>query len=213
MKKQFAVLGLGRFGKGVALTLQKLGCDVIAVDNDMECVKEVADEVTYAMQADIEDPAVVRSLGVQNLDGVIIAISDEMEASILATLVAKESEIPFVLAKARDTIHAEILRRIGADQIVFPEHEMGIRVARKLVSANFKDRIALSENYSIIETTVPEPWIGKTAEEIAPLRRHEISIIAEKTAHAFQIAPDLSRPLAADTTLLILGEDSALARV
>ena len=155
MKKQFVVLGLGGFGASIALTLQQLGCDVVAVDQDMERVNDVADQVTYAMQADIGNPELLYSLGAGNFDGIVVAVSESMEASIMATLVAKEIGIPYVLCKARDERHAAVLRKIGADSIVFPEEEMGKRIAKNLVSANFADWIALSSAVSYTHLTLP----------------------------------------------------------
>ena len=123
-------MGLGSFGASVAVTLQRMGCDVVAIDQDMECVEAVADQVAYAMQADIGNPDLLPSLGLNNFDGVVVAVAEDMEASIMATLVAKEIGIPRVLCKARDDRHAAVLRKIGADTIVFPEVEMGKRIAK-----------------------------------------------------------------------------------
>ena len=122
MKKQYAVFGLGSFGESAAITLQGLGCDVIAVDNHMERIEEISKYVSYAMKADIEDPEVIRSLGTRNLDGVIVAIADNMEASIMATLVSKDEGVPYVLAKAKNELHATVLRKIGADSVIFPAY-------------------------------------------------------------------------------------------
>ena len=126
MKKQYAVLGLGNFGVSVALSLQQLGCEVIAVDEDMEKVQEISDHVSYAMRADIGEPSLMKSLGARNLDGLIVAISENMEANIMATLLAKEEGVPYVLAKAQHEHHAAILRKIGADAVVHPEWEKRI---------------------------------------------------------------------------------------
>lgn len=123
MKKQFAVFGLGNFGTSVAITLQRLGCEVVAVDQDIETVEDVANQVSYAMTADIGDPDVIRSIGTRNLDGVVVCVSS-MEASILATLVSKEMGVPYVIAKAKNDLHAQVLSKIGADSVIFPEREM-----------------------------------------------------------------------------------------
>ena len=138
MKKQFVVLGMGSFGASVAVTLQKLGCDVVAVDQDMERINDIADKVTYAMQADIEDPDLLSSLGSRNFDGIVVASSENLECSILATLAAKEMGIPYILCKANNERYARVLRKVGADAVVFPEEEMGRKIAKNLISA--KDR-------------------------------------------------------------------------
>ena len=119
-KKQYAVLGLGNFGTSVALTLQNLGCDVIAADNNMERVQKIADMVSYAVKGDIDEAEFIRTLGVRNMDGVIIAVSENRESSIMATLLVKEEGAPYILAKANDKRHAAILMKIGADAIVYP---------------------------------------------------------------------------------------------
>ena len=121
MKKQYAVFGLGSFGESVAIELQKLGCEVVAIDANMA----IANQVSYAMKADIEDADFIRSLGTRNLDGVVVAASDNMEASIMATLVCKEIGVPYVMAKAKNELHATVLEKIGADSVIFPEKEMG----------------------------------------------------------------------------------------
>lgn len=111
MKKQYAVFGLGKFGSSVAVTLEKLGCEVIAVDIAEEKVQEIADQVSYAMRADLHDTGVIQSLGLRNLDGAVVAIADNMESSIMATILSKEAGIPYVLAKAQDELHASILKK------------------------------------------------------------------------------------------------------
>ena len=166
MKKQYAVFGLGSFGESVAIELQKLGCEVVAIDANMERVEAIANQVSYAMKADIEDADFIRSLGTRNLDGVVVAASDNMEASIMATLVCKEIGVPYVMAKAKNELHATVLEKIGADSVIFPEKEMGMRVARNLMSANFTDWISLSPDYSLVETEVPEKWVGRTLLEL-----------------------------------------------
>ncbi len=140
-KKQYAVLGLGGFGISVALALQKAGCDVIAVDHRMEQVKEISDSVSYAMKANIEDEEMIRSLEPQSLDGVIVATSDNLEASIMATLLVKEQGAPYVLAKAKSKLHAEVLKKVGADDVILVEYEMGQWVAQNLIRGTTDDML------------------------------------------------------------------------
>ena len=143
MNKQYAVFGIGRFGESVAMELQSLGCEVIAIDKDMDRVEHIADSISYAMQADFSDADFLRSLGTRNLDGVVIAESVDLESSIMATVICKEIGVPYVVVKARSERHAEILKKIGADAVISPEKEMGIKLARNLMKANFTDWIAL----------------------------------------------------------------------
>ena len=214
MKKQFVVLGLGSFGASVAVTLQKLGCDVVAVDQDMELVTDIAEKVTYAMQADIENPKLLESLGSKNFDGMVVASSENLEGSILATLAAKEMGIPYILCKAHDERHARVLRKIGADAVVFPEEEMGRKIAKNLVSANLADWIELSPDYSIVETAIPKRWIGKTLKELDVRRTYEVNVVGlkEEEEGRVEITPDPDLPLKEGMILMLIGANEALER-
>lgn len=184
MKKQFAVFGLGSFGESIALELQKLGCEVVAVDKDMERVKGIADSVSYAMQADIGDP-VLSDLSARGIwMAFVIAEAESLEASIMATLVCKEIGVPNVIAKAKNERHATVLKKIGADSIIFPEKEMGIRMAKNLMSASFTDWIALSPDYSIVETPMPVKRCGKTLQELDVRRNYEVNVVGIKSGAA-----------------------------
>ena len=132
MRKQFAVLGLGSFGRSVALTLESMGCDVIVVDKSRETIQEIADRVTYAITADITEKEALSALGTRNLDGAIIGVAENLEAGIMATLLCKEIGIPMVVAKAKNKLQGTILKKVGADTVVYPEIEMGSRVAKSL---------------------------------------------------------------------------------
>lgn len=213
MKKQFAVLGLGAFGASVAVTMQRLGCDIVAVDQNMERVNDIAEKVTYAMQADIGNPELLYSLGSRNFDGIVVAVSDSMESSIMATLVAKEMGIPYVLCKARDARHAEVLRKIGADAIVFPEEEMGKRIAKNLLSTNLADWIALSPDYSVVETLVPKKWVGKTLKELEVRKNHDINVIGIKEGEDINITPDPDMLLKSEMILVMLGANEILEKI
>lgn len=213
MKKQFAVFGLGSFGVSVAVTLQRLGCEVIAVDHDRERVDEIADQVSYAMRADIGDPEVIRSLGGRNLDGMVVAAAESMEASIMATLMAKEVGIPYVICKARDELHGEVLKKIGADAIIFPEEEMGKKVAKNLMSANLTDWIALSPDYSVVETVVPKAWIGKTLKELDVRKNYDVNVAGIKEGDRVEITPDPDIPLSEKMILMLIGSNEALEKI
>lgn len=213
MKKQFAVFGLGSFGESVAISLQRLGCEVIAVDNRMERVESIADQVSYAMKADFEEPEVVRSLGARNLDGVMVAVSENMEASVMAVLVCKEMGVPYVMAKAKNELHAKILKKIGADAVVLPEHEMGENIAKSLVSANFADWISLSSEYSIVEIAVPEKWIGKSLLELDVRRNYDVNVVGIKIGEKVEVTPAPEMPLEAGMVIILVGANSALQQI
>lgn len=213
MKKQFAVFGLGSFGESVAVTLQQLGCEVVAVDNHMEHVQEIAEQVSYAIKADAGDPEVIKSLGTRNLDGVVVAVADDMEASVMATLVSKEIGVPYVIAKAKNELHATILKKIGADAVIFPEMEMGVRVAKTLMSSNFADWIALSPDYSIIEIATPREWVGKSLQQLDVRRSHDVNVVGIKVGEDVEVNPDPERTLQEDMTLIIIGSNYALEKI
>ena len=213
MTKQYAVFGLGSFGSSVAVTLQNLGCEVVVVDNRMERIQEIADDVSYAIQADMQDQEVIRSLGARNLDGVIIAVSEDMEASVMATIISKELGVPYVLAKARNEMHAKILRKLGADAVVFPERETGERIAKNLVSTNFADWIALSPEYSITEVAVPAGWARTRSgllQELDVRRSHDVSVVGVVSGDKVEVNPDPNKPLEQGMVLILVGANEAL---
>lgn len=212
MRKQYAVFGLGSFGESVAVTLQELGCEVVVVDNHMERIEDISPYVSYAVQAGIEDPEVIRSLGARNLDGVVVAVADDMEASIMATLVSKEIGVPYVLAKAKNELHAKVLKKIGADSIIFPEKEIGQSVARNLVSGEFVDWISLSPDYSITEIQVPEKWIGKSLSEIDVRRTKDVNVVGVRIGEKIQVTIDPEEPLQKEMMLIMIGSNEALEK-
>ena len=180
MSKQYAVIGLGKFGFSVATTLAQAGKEVLAVDKDAESVQEIADLVTYAARADITDSRVFASLGISNMDVVIVGISENMESSILATLQAKEAGVPLVIAKGMSQMHANILKKVGADRVVMAESETGIRLGKSLISGGFQDFFMLSDSFSMVELPVPEEWTGHNLEELDLRKKYSINVIAVK---------------------------------
>lgn len=210
MKKQYAVLGLGNFGTSVAITLQNLGCDVVVADDSMERIQSIADSVSYAVKGNITDKELIKSIGAKNLDGVVIAVSERMESSIMATMLVKEEGVPYVLAKAQNEMHAAILRKIGADAIVYPEREMGAKVAKNLVSADFADWLTLSPDCSVVETAIPKKWIGKSLRELDVRNRHDVSVVGYMQNDKTEVNPDPNMPLESDMILILIGRNEAL---
>ena len=210
MKKQYAVFGLGIFGKSVALELEALGCEVIAVDNSMEKVQEISDFVTYAMCADIQDPEVMKVLGARNLDGAVVAIGQNLEGSILATILAKEAGIPYVIAKAQNSLHETILRKVGADTVLHPEKEMGTRIARGLMSGNFTDWIELSPEYSLVEMKMPRKWVGKTLIDLKVREKYGINMVGVVENGITDVTVDPHRVFVADSIAILIGSNKAL---
>lgn len=212
MKKQYVILGLGNFGKSLALSLENLGCDVIVIDNSAEKIQDIADYVSYAMKADFEDPEVLKTIGARNLDGAIVAVSENLEASILATLLAKEAGIPYVLAKASGDLHATILKKVGADAVVYPEIEMGERVAKNLVSSSFADWIELSPDYSMVEIEMPEAWKGKTLTELKIRETHEVNVVGFIENGEVQVSIDPEQPFPDHGIVIVIGSNKALQK-
>ena len=212
MRKQFAVFGLGSFGWSVALTLESLGCDVLVVDKSYEKIQEIADQVSYAMRADVADPEAMQALGGRNLDGAVVAISESLEASIMATMLSKEMGIPYVLAKAQDNLQGTILEKVGADSVVYPEREMGSRVAKNLVSNTFSDWIELSSEYSMAESKVPEKWAGRSLSELKVREKYGINVVGIIQHEQVNVTFDPHAPLPEDGILIIIGATSVLER-
>lgn len=212
MKKQYAVLGLGTFGKSIALELESLGCEAIVVDQSMEKVQEIADFVSYAMCADIQEPEVMKSLGARNLDGAVVAIGESFEGSILATILAKEAGIPQVIAKAQNELHETILRKVGADVIVHPEKEMGKRIAKGLISGDFMDWIELSPDYSLVETKIPRSWVGERLIDLKIREKYGINVVGVVENGKMDVAIDPYRVLADDSIVILIGPNQALQK-
>ncbi len=212
MKKQFAVIGLGSFGRSVALSLESLGGDVIVVDKSYEKIQEISDSVFFAMRADVSDPEALQSLGGRNLDAIVIAVSENLEASIMATIAAKELGIPYVLVKAKDDLQGKILKKIGADAIIYPERDMGTRIAKSLVSTDFTDWIALSSEYSLAETVIPDQWVGKSLMELKLRERYGLNVVGIMQGEEVDVTFDPAKPLPADCIIIVIGSDAVLGK-
>ncbi|WP_434632166.1 TrkA family potassium uptake protein [Thermoanaerobacterium thermosaccharolyticum] len=187
--KQFVVIGLGRFGSSVAKTLYSLGCDVLAIDSSEELVQNISDSVTRAVQADATDEKVLRSLGVRNFDVAIIGTGTDIQTSLLVTLMVKELGVKTVVAKAQNELHAKVLLKIGADRVIFPEKEAGVKLAYSLISSNILDFIELSPEYNIVEIIAIRDWIGKSLNELKLRQRFGLNIIAIKRGNNIKITP------------------------
>ena len=209
-KKSFAVLGLGKYGSSVAAGLYDLGMDVLVCDSDEDRVRDFANHSTVAVTCDLSDEEALYSLGLENMDVVIVTTSTNLAASILSVVVAKEKGVPLVIAKAASKHMGVILKRVGADRIVEPESESGQRFARALASPAILDFFADDENLCILEMAPKETWIGKTLSAL-DLRRHMgLNIIAVRTEKSKWAFPDPEAPLSAGHTLLVAVERKTL---
>lgn len=211
MMKTYAVIGLGRFGAAVALELSRLGKEVLAVDRDPELVQQVADHVTQAVVADAQDEAVLKSLGLRNVDCVVVAIGCDVAASILITMFCKEMGIGRVVCKAGCEEHKRALLKVGADRVVIPEKEMGVKLAQNLASRNVMDYIELSEAYSIMELSTPALWQGKSLRELNIRAKYDISVIAMRRGTKVIVSPGAEEVVQEADILVALGGVDALA--
>lgn len=196
-KRQFVVIGLGRFGSSIAKTLYSLGNDVLAIDADEDIIQNIADSVTHAVQADATDENSLRTLGISNFDVAVVTIGSNVQANIMTALLVKELGVKYIIAKAHNEIHAKVLKKIGVERVIFPERDMGVRVAHNLVSSNILDYIELSANYSIAEIVAPEEWYGKTLKDVDMRAEYGINVMAIKRNDEVNIAPladDLIQP-------------------
>lgn len=211
--KSFAVIGLGQFGMTLAATLAEANCDVLAIDEKEEHIQEIAEKVTYAVRADVREPGILKSLGVQNVDVAIIAISENLEASITATMQAKDLGVPFVMAKAINALHGRILDKIGADEVIYPEQSMGVRVARNLLSSGFLDIFELSPDFSMAEFRIPASWEEKSLVSLGIREKYKINIVAVKVHEEVTVDLDPEAPLPAGCTLMAVGKNRDLNKV
>lgn len=211
--KEFVVFGLGRFGKSVATTLAESGCEVLVVDNNEDKIHDIADSVTYAVKADVTDAETLSSLGIGNFDGAIIAIGEHLEASVLGTILVKEMGIPFVLAKVQTETQAKVLMKVGADKVVFPEKETGIRIANKLIHGNFFDAVELSATYSLMEINSKPEWDGHTLKELDFRKKYDINVIGIKNGGKLNINPLAEQILSHEDVLVVIGENEQLTRL
>lgn len=211
--KSYVVIGLGRFGSEVARRLFEQGCEVLAVDTHSELVQQISQDVTHAVVADARDKDVLRALGVKDFDCAVVAIGGSLGDSVLATMNVKELGVPRVVCKAHDETHRQVLRKLGADQVVIPEQEQAARLAKSLSSYNVLDYIELSDEYGIIEVPAPKSWMGKSLKELNVRAKLGVNILAIKQNDTINVSPAADYPIGADDILVVLGDTAALEKV
>lgn len=208
MNNQFIVLGLGKFGRSIVSTLVDAGMDVLAVDKDPELVQEVAKFATHAVRADIRDLNALNALGLNNFDVVIVAVASDTEASIISVMVAKEKGCKFVLAKATNKVQKDILMKIGADRVVFPEKEMGEKIAKSLMDSSIIDYINLSDKFSIAEVAPLNKWVGLTLIESNIRQTYSLNIVAIKRPNKIVVNPLPNEVIAEKDVLVVIGDNA-----
>ncbi|MCK4309778.1 MAG: TrkA family potassium uptake protein [Candidatus Atribacteria bacterium] len=211
--KQFIVLGLGRFGSAVATTLAELGNEVLGVDSDPERVNDLKNKITEAVQADISDEKALVELGAKNFDAAIVGVGSILESSILAAIILKEMGIKYIIAKAQNALHGKVLEKIGVDKVVFPERDMGIRIARSLITPNIKDYIELEPDYSVIEIEALPDFVDKTLSELDLRNKYGINLLAIKRDNSFNISPQAKDVIKKGDFLIIIGETKKITKL
>ncbi len=213
INKTYAVLGLGRYGAAVAKELVASGAEVLAVDINQNIVNDLADVLPLCKCADITDPAVIKQLGIENIDVAIIAMASNIEASVMAITLCKEAGVKTVIAKSAIEMHSTIFTRVGADQVVLPEQESGMRLAKNLLSAGFVDMVELSQNVSMVEIDVMEKWVGKNLVELKLRERYTINVVAVIKQNEVITVIDPLMPLEASMRLVVIAKVDKLAKL
>ena len=213
MKKTYAVFGLGRYGIAVARELVENGMEVIAVDIDERIVNDAADELPICKCADITNMDVIRQLGISNVDVVVIAMANNLEASVMAVTLCKEIGVELVIAKCGNEMHQKILTRVGADKVVFPENESGIRLAKNLLSSGFVDMVSLAKNVSMIELDVKPEWVGKNLIELNLRKRYSINVVALRKEDQVSVDIDPYAALRDGDKLIVIANTEKLAKL
>ena len=212
-KKTYAVFGLGRYGTAVAKELVENGMEVIAVDTEERIVNDAAAYLPVCKCADVTDPEVISRLGIGSIDTVIVCMASNLEASVMAVTLCKEAGVQNVIAKSANEMHQKILLRVGADQVVFPENESGIRLAKNLISSGFIDMISLSKDVSMVEIDVRDEWCGKNLIELNLRKKYGFNIVAIKKGDKVNVTINPEQALDAQTTLIVIANTAKLGKL
>lgn len=210
--KQIAVIGLGRFGTSLATSLVEMGNEVMGMDMDEDRVSEVSDDLTHTIQADATDPHVLKELGVKNYDAIVVSIGD-LERSIIVTMMLKELGAENVVCKATSTMHANILNRLGADKVVFPERDMGVRLAHSIADHNVVDYVDISEDFSMMEMVAPKEWMDKNLISLNIRSKYRMNIAAIRRGKDVIIAPKGEDVILPGDIVVLIGEREDLIRL
>ncbi|MDO5153691.1 MAG: TrkA family potassium uptake protein [Eubacteriales bacterium] len=211
--KTYLVIGLGRFGSALARQLCLLGAEVLAMDIRSDLVQQLANDVTHAVVGDAQDKEVLRSLGVRNFDCAVIAIGDNLGASVLVTMNLQELGVPYIVCKAHDETHRRVLEKLGVNRVVIPEQEHAQRLGRSLHSHNVLDYIELSADYGILEVPAPKSWIGKNLRELNVRAKLGVNIIAVENGKTTNVSPSADYQIKEGDIMVVLGDNYALEAV
>ena len=212
-KKTYAVFGLGRYGSAVAKELVDNGMEVIAVDTEQRIVNDAAAYLPVCKCADVTDAEVFSRLGIENIDTVVVCMASNLEASVMAVTLCKEAGVKTVIAKCANEMHQKILLRVGADQVVFPEHESGVRLAKNLLSSGFIDMISLSKDVSMVEIDVKNEWLGKNLIELNLRKKYGLNIVDIKKGETVNVNVNPEQALDKETTLIVIANTAKLGKL
>lgn len=213
VRKNYAVLGLGRYGRAVAEELINNGADVLAVDIDQDKVNSAIETIPVCKCADVTEPEVIKRLGISNVDVVIVSIANNLEVSVMAVALCKEAGVKNVIVKCGNEIHQKILSRVGADKVIFPEKESGVRLARNLLTSGFSEMIELSDDVSMVEIGVKDEWVGKTLVELSLRKKYSINVVAFRIGERIITTVDPAIPLKKEMELIVIANTSDLKKI
>ena len=211
--KSYIVIGLGLFGQALARQLCMLGAEVLAMDMRSDLVQQMANDVTHAVVGDAQDKEVLRALGIRDFDCAVLAIGDDLAASVLITMNLKDLGVPYIVCKAHDETHRRVLEKLGADRVVIPEQENAQRLGRSLHSHNVLEYIELSRDYGILEVPAPKSWVGKTLKELNVRAKLGVNIIAVQNGKTTNVSPAADYLIQEADTMVVLGDNFALEAV
>ncbi|MFZ3588122.1 potassium channel family protein [Bacillus sp. DJP31] len=212
MKKEFAVIGLGRFGGSICRSLSQQGMEVLAIDLDEDKVNEYSSIASHAVVGDSTDEMVLKSLGIRNFDHVIVAIGENIQASILTTLILNELGVKHITVKAQNDYHEKVLSKIGADHIVHPERDMGQRIAHNIISNNVLDYLELSDEHSIVELIASKRVNGFSLIDLDIRAKYGINIVAIKRGKEILVSPQATETIQQGDILIIIGADTDISK-
>ncbi len=213
INKTYAVLGLGRYGRAVAEELVNNGAEVLAVDIDPNIVNSAIEEVPVCKCADVTEPEAIKRLGISNIDVVIVAMANNLEASVMAVTLCKEAGVPNVIVKCGNEMHQKIFSRVGANKVIFPEKESGTRLAKNLLTSGFSEMIELSDEVSMVEIDVRDEWVGKTLIDLSLRRKYEINVVAIQSGDNIITSVDPDLPLKKGMQLIVIANTMKLQKL
>lgn len=212
-RKQFMIIGLGQFGKSLVSTLHNSNVDLLVIDRDITKLEEIGDKASQAVCADASKQEVLEQFDIESFDGAIITIGHDMEFSVKTVMHLKEMGMPFIMAKATSDFEGRILTKVGADKIIFPDREVGIRLGKEIVSGNYYDALDISETYSITDIVLPNKWVNKSIIELNLRKSYGINVVGIRRQEDVIINPTPDFVFKDEDVLITLGSNKDIENV